>query len=99
MAYQHTRILDLQEPGRDFLRRAYDAMELLKWYIHETTDTSIRARLPETMRSQPQVIMVRLLPDNKVEVQSKNPLRTQVIDFGKNKKNVELLLQTLDQTS
>lgn len=99
MAYQHTRVLELQEPGREFLRRTYDAITLLKWYIHETTETSIRARLPETLRSQPQVITVKLLPDNKVEVQSRNPLRTQLIDYGKNKKNVELLLQTLDQTS
>jgi len=98
MANKHIRVLDLQEPGKTFLRRTYDAMTQLGWYIQGTTETTIFAKTPETFTAQPQNIYVELLPENLVEIRSHNQLKTQVIDWGRNKKNVELLLATLDRT-
>ncbi len=98
MAYKHARVIDLQEPARQFLRRAYDAMTRMGWYIQSTTEQSIRAKIPETFSSQGQVIIVTIVSESQVEVVSHNPLRTQVVDWGKNKKNVELLLRQIDQT-
>lgn len=99
MANKHVRVLDLQEPPRNFLKRCYDAMQSLGWIVSHTNESGIQGTVSMSMWSWGERISVRILNEQQVEVRSASALATQFIDWGRNRKNVEQLLGKIDALS
>jgi len=96
MANKHERVVDLQEAPNDFLSRAYRSIQRLGWNIRSTNPQGIEASVPTSIWSWGERISVTVQPDGRGLVRSASALPTQFIDWGRNRKNVELLLKTMD---
>ncbi len=97
MANKHERIIDLQEPGQQFLSRTWRAFKILGWTVNTTHSHGIEGNIPMSLMSWGERISVQLVNDGQAQVRSASALPTQVIDFGRNRKNVEKLLRAIDQ--
>lgn len=98
MAHSAVQVLKLKGSGRDFLRRAYDAIQNLGWEIRRTEEDYILAHLPVYIYSIPKKVEVELLLDGEVEVKCSNMRWEQIIDWGTNKRNLALLMAEIERT-
>lgn len=97
MANKHIRTITLQEPAPQFMRRAAEAMRRLGWEVLRAEDSFVEGNLGMTIWSWGEDISIRQVSQDQVEVASRSKLVTQIIDFGRNRKNVEKLLAAIDQ--
>ena len=98
MAHSAVQIIKLKGSGRDFQRRAYDAIRTLGWEIRRTGEDYILAYPPVYIYSIPKKVEVELLLDGEVEVKCSNKRWEQIIDWGTNKRLLTLLLEEIEQT-
>lgn len=97
MANKHIRVITLQEPAHSFFQRAADAMRRLGWNVFRVEETFLEGSLKMSIWSWGEDIQLRQISNDQVEMVSKCKLVTQVIDWGRNRKNIDKLLAMMDQ--
>jgi len=70
-------------------------LEDISWTIREETANKILASTSMNMRSWGEKIHINFLTDGSISVTSKCALPTQCVDWGKNKKNINYLLNNI----
>ena len=97
MANKHIRVITLQEPARTFFQRAADAMRRMGWNVFRVEETFLEGSVSMSIWSWGEDIQMRQVSNDQVELVSKCKLVTQVIDFGRNRKNIDKILAMMDQ--
>lgn len=95
MAKKHIRQVRLTEPYPAFFHRAKAVFQQMGWqYIADTGDR-LEYQSPMNLSSWGENFSVRLLNNEEVEIKSQCRLPTQIVDWGRNKKNVNRFLEKM----
>ena len=73
------------------------ALDGLSWRLREETPDRIIGSTSVNVRSWSEKLIIEFLADNSISVTSKCALRTQCVDWGKNKSNVGKFLAELSK--
>jgi len=66
------------------------------WTVLETTKHSIRAKIGINIWSFGETIQITFIDDETIEIHSKSRMPTQMFDWGKNKRNVDTLVNLIE---
>mgnify|MGYP001219223479 FL=1 len=72
------------------------ALEQTGWTVLETTKHSIRAKIGINLWTFGETIQITFIDDKTIEIHSKCRLPTQIFDWGKNKRNVNTLVNLIE---
>ena len=72
------------------------ALEQTGWTVLETTKHSIRAKIGINLLTFGETIRITFIDDKTIEIHSKCRLPTQIFDWGKNKRNVNTLVNLIE---
>lgn len=97
MANKHIRVIQLQEPAQHFFQRAAEAMRRMGWNVFRVEPQFLEGSVSMSFWSWGEDIQMRQVAEDQVELVSKCKLVTQVIDFGRNRKNIDKILNMMDQ--
>lgn len=92
MAKKHVKQIALNEPYPAFFHRIHGAARQLGWQFVADTGTVIQLQTPMNLSSWGEDITITLIDNEHIELKSQCRLVTQVIDWGRNRKNLEKLL-------
>ena len=93
--------IEIQSLGAEFhiLRSSVcDALSELGWSYEIIDSNTIIARIPISLFSWGEKLTVSFIEDGRIKVKSEGVLRSQCIDWGKNKKNIKLFFSQLHLT-
>src|SRR6185295_18799137 len=91
----HTESCTPKPADGDVKTAVKEAIERLSWKIKEETSDEIKASTSINFWSWGEKVTIEFDPDGSVVITSKCSMPTQCIDWGKNKRNVQKLIDEL----
>jgi hypothetical protein len=95
MPANYVKIVNVKEDSERFLENLSERLKEYNWKIDSLTDKSLTLTTGTSFLSWGERIIIEKLSHSMLSITSECKLVTQIVDWGKNKRNVERILTLL----